>query len=462
MSGDSLTLTTSGGHHISEFVSDYEAIGQSAVQLQQTGEETLELHRFCGSIITDQVDVQDGISIEALRQMALTVGDSLDPLGRYFCNLAEAAWKYADACRIAGDATKHMKERQDNLVQSLSIIVNERASAEIIEQTTRGLDEDLTAHGELVRYSVLDTEGNLNETPNRVVLDGKKRDDALRFIETHLSGLETMQENIHARQDTQLRDFEAAHQDWESAAATFADELDGILGVLEDTDAENRVQRDGSIADFFGTLGAVSDVATVIPGLGLGGLAIGLIASLLEAGYQIKQANELYAENGDSVRVAEQQVSNQYGEAGMALLGLIPFADFVRKFGKSNADPDVELPDDDVDARNPQGGDRSPDSDAPEERKPDLPVDIGVDDAPIHRWVEDAEETNPDAEFDPNEPVDGIPDPPARQIPEVEEPGSSSGTDPVTLPVQEPEPEITVEVDGQEDESGTGIEVERG
>ena len=452
MSGDYLTLESPAGRLIADPVTDYEAIAEHAAQLQATGEETIELHRFVTSILMGEIEVQKGISIHALQQMALTVGDSLGPLGEYFCNLAEAAWIYHEACRTAFDATKHLKGRQDNLQQSLLTLVNQRDDTELLQQQTYTLADDDTATGTLTSYTVLNTEGLLNDSPVELSLSGKKRDDALRFIESNLESLKTMQENVHTRQEQQLKDFDAAYEEWEVAAGVFADSLDGILGVLKDTDAENAFQRDGSIANFLGNTGSVADVATVIPGAGFVAAIVGVAASLLEAGYQISQANRLQGEGDKEIRVAEGQVRKEYGDAGASLLGLIPFADFVRLYGKSQPTPtDVESPDGSL----PPGQQVSnPDSDVPDERRPDLPVDVGVDTSPIDGWAGDAEETNPDYEYDPNEPIEGVPDEPAVKIPEAEKPGSNG--EPVQIPEQDGPMEV--EVPGQDD--GTGIEIE--
>lgn len=453
MSGDYLTLESPAGRLIAKPVTDYEAIAEHAAQLQTTGEETIELHRFVTSILMGEIEVQKGISIHALQQMALTVGDSLGPLGEYFCNLAEAAWIYHEACRTAFDATKHLKGRQDNLQQSLLTLVNQREDTELLQQQTYTLADDDTAAGTLTSYTVLNTEGLLNESPVKLSLSGKKRDDALRFIESNLELLQTMQDKVHARQEQQLKDFDTAYEEWEGAAQVFADSLDGILGVLKDTDAENAFQRDGSIADFLGNTGGIADMATAIPGVGFLAAVVGVAASLLEAGYQISQANRLQGEGGKEIRVAEGQVRNEYGEAGAALLGLIPFADFVRLYGKNQPGPgDVEAPDGPL----PPGQEsRGPDSEAPDERRPDLPVDLGVDTSPIDGWAGDAEETNPEYEYDPNEPIEGVPDEPAVKIPEADEPGGNG--EPVQIP--EEDGPMEVEVPGQDDDTGIEIEV---
>ena len=452
MSGDQLTIHTPAGRVIGEVASDYESIVENAFQLQTTGEETLELHRFVTSILQGEIEVQEGISIDALEQMALTVGDSLGPLGEYFCSVAEAAWVYHEACRTAVDATKHMKGREDNLQQSLLTLVTERDDAELLQQQTYTLSDDDTASGTVTSYTVLNTEGLLNENPVQQSLSGKKREDALRFIESNLTSLQTMQDMVHSRQERQLKDFDAAYEDWEVAAGVFADSLDGVLGVLQDTDAENAFQRDGSFADALGTVGGIADIASVVPGVGLIAAAVGIATSLLEAGYQISQANRLHGDGDKSIRVAEGQVRKEYGDAGVALLGLIPFADFARLYGKNQpTGTDVEAPDGSL----PPGHDGvRPDSDVPEERRPDLPVDLGVDTSPIDGWAGDAEETNPEYEYDPNDPVGGIPDPPGVRIPEAEEPGSNG--EPVELP--EVAPPMEVEVDGEDE--GTGIEIE--
>ncbi|MGO1514406.1 MAG: hypothetical protein ACTHW6_04255 [Agrococcus casei] len=451
MSGDQLTIHTPAGRVIAEPVSDYEAIAENAAQLQATGEETIELDRFVLSIINGEIEVQEGISIDALQQMALTVGDSLGPLGEYFCKVAEAAWIYHEACSTAVDATKHLKGRQDNLQQSLLTLVNQREDAELLKQQTYTLPDDDTASGTLTSYTVLDTEGMLNATPVTSSLAGKKRDDAMRAIESNLTGLATMHEMVHARQDRQLEAFDTAYEEWEVAAGVFADSLDGVLGVLKDTDAENAFQRDGSFADALGTVGGVADMASAIPGVGLVAAALGVATSLLEAGYQIHQANRLHGEGDKSIRVAEGQVRKEYGDAGVAVLGLIPFVDFARLYGKNQPKAsDVETPE----APAPNGHTVRPESDAPDERRPDLPVDVGVDTSPIDGWAGDAEETNPDYDYSPNEPVGGVPDQPPVRIPEAEEPGSDG--EPVQIP--EAEQPMEVEVDGEDD--GTGIEVE--
>lgn len=451
MSGDQLTIHTPAGRVIGEVVSDYETIAENAAQLQTTGEETLELHRFVMSILQGEIEVQDGISIEALQQMALTVGGSLEPLGEYFCNVAEAAWIYHEACKEAVNATKHMKGREDNLQQSLLTLVTLREDTELLDQQTYTLADDDTASGTLTSYTVLNTEGQLNETPVQLSLNGKKRDDALRFIQSNLTSLQTMQDMVHSRQEGQLADFDTAYEEWEDAAGIFADSLDGVLGVLKDTDAENAFQRDGSFADALGTVGGVADMASAIPGVGLVAAALGVATSLLEAGYQIHQANRLHGEGDKSIRVAEGQVRKEYGDAGVAVLGLIPFVDFARLYGKNQPKAsDVETPE----APAPNGHTVRPESDAPDERRPDLPVDVGVDTSPIDGWAGDAEETNPDYDYRPNEPVGGVPDQPPVRIPEAEEPGSDG--EPVQIP--EAEQPMEVEVDGEDD--GTGIEVE--
>lgn len=456
MSGDQLTIHTPAGRVIAEPVSDYEAIAENAAQLQATGEETIELHRFVMSIISDEIEVQEGISIDALQQMALTVGDSLGPLGEYFCNVAEAAWIYHEACSTAVDATKHLKGRQDNLQQSLLTLVNQREDTELLKQQTYTLADDDTASGTLTSYTVLDTEGLLNASPVTSSLSGKKRDDAMRAIESNLSGLATMQEMVHSRQERQLEAFDTAYEEWETAAGVFADSLDGVLGILKDTDAENAFQRDGSFADALGTVSGVADMATVIPGLGLIGAAVGIATSLLEAGYQIHQVNRLHGEDGDSIRVAEGQVRKEYGDAGIALLGLIPFADFVKLYGKSQPDPgDLDSPE----AVSPgEQGEMRPESEVPDERRPELPVDLGVDTSPIDEWAEDAESTNPEYEYSPYEPIEGVPDEPAVQIPVAEEPGSNG--EPIQLPEHEAPIEVEVEGSDSGDDEGTDIEIE--
>ncbi|MGO3136119.1 MAG: hypothetical protein ACTIJ7_08190, partial [Agrococcus casei] len=246
-------------------------------------------------------------------------------------------------------------------------------------------------------------------------------------------------------------DFDTAYEEWEDAAGIFADSLDGILGVLQDTDAENAFQRDGSFTDALGTVGGIADMVSPVPVVGWIAGALGIAISLLEAGYQVRQANRLHGEGDKSIRVAEGQVRKEYGDAGLSILGLIPFVDFVRLARKNKPDDiDVETPD----APAPTAGEERPESDAPDERRPDLPVDVGVDTSPIDGWAGDAEETNPDYDYSPNEPVGGVPDQPPVRIPEAEEPGSDG--EPVQIP--EAEQPMEVEVDGEDD--GTGIEVE--
>ena len=178
-----------------------------------------------------------------LRAAALIIHGTLAPeqeqmaAGVHFVQLRIAH----EACSTAVDATKHLKGRQDNLQQSLLTLVNQREDAELLKQQTYTLPDDDTASGTLTSYTVLDTEGMLNATPVTSSLAGKKRDDAMRAIESNLTGLATMHEMVHARQDRQLEAFDTAYEEWEVAAGVFADSLDGVLGVLKDADCGKRL-----------------------------------------------------------------------------------------------------------------------------------------------------------------------------------------------------------------------------
>ena len=64
---------------------------------------------------------------------------------------------------------KHMKGREDNLQQSLLTLVTLREDTELLDQQTYTLADDDTASGTLTSYTVLNTEGQLNETPVQLV-----------------------------------------------------------------------------------------------------------------------------------------------------------------------------------------------------------------------------------------------------------------------------------------------------
>ena len=81
-SGNELSMRTPDDHLIEVFIGDVESLYSLAFQINATGEETVELHNFVAGVIAGDIEVQDGVSIRGLEQMAAIVGDSLKPTGR--------------------------------------------------------------------------------------------------------------------------------------------------------------------------------------------------------------------------------------------------------------------------------------------------------------------------------------------------------------------------------------------
>lgn len=411
MGGSTLTLLSPQGRPIIEFISDPQAIADSALQLQNTGEQARELDLFAQAIIEGRIEVQDGISIDALAEMVRGIGASLRPLADYFCELAERTWEYAEACQAAGNLTSHMPERVENLNASLQQIVLEEENNTDAELRTRDLDEDDEASGYLIPYTVLNEEGAL-AAAGAFALDGKKRDDAMRTIESHAGSLATMKENIHARNEDMLADYDAAYDDWQEAADAYIAGLDGILGILEHTEAEEAYVRLGTVADVAGGVGAAADAATLalvpFPPFAAAAATVGIMASALEGAAEGGQAIKVAEGTDGHIRVAEGQVLGEGQDAVIVTAtGLVPMGDIARKAGRAVDGQEVpELNDTPVGV----GGDgqqRGSVDEAHADRQPDLPVDIAVagDDgrlsgdpaAPIAGWVPDAEETNPES-----------------------------------------------------------------
>lgn len=433
MSGDTLTVRSPGDRVIAEFLCEYESIADRAVQLQTTGEQTAELHEFVMGIINDQVEVQDGISIEALRGMALTVGDGLGPLGEYFLDLAAATHVYADACRIAGDLTKFMPERVTNLQASLAALVEERESAEGLLADANSLGEDDQAAGYLIPYSVLLEEGTLNMPSTAVILDGMPKDQAVRTIESRLEALATLHQSVHDRNDGMLVDFDTAVSAWEEDADDFINALDGILGVLKDTKAENDYQKLGTVSDAAGAVGTAGDVMTIIPvplvsGVGM---TLSLLASMVSTAAETGQWAKVQFQPGEgSVRVVEGQVAGEGGEAIVAASGFIPVTDLAK-----NVIPISERQEIVIDAIETASGAPTPDTD--EGRGADLAVDVGVDSSPINQWQQEADATNPNTPYTPGAPMPTAAEREASQPPAPERPVEQAEPAPK---LQAPEP----------------------
>ncbi|MCH1882078.1 hypothetical protein [Agrococcus sp. ARC_14] len=460
MSGDQLTIRTPGDRVIVEYLCDSALIGESAAQLQQTGEETRELHRFMTSIIAGQIDVQDGISIDALRDMALTVGDGLGPLGEYFCELATAAWAYADACRVAGDLTKHLFERTGNLSNSLQALVTEREQDEGWASSVRALPEDGTASGgSMIAYSVLNEEGALNDEPNSIALDGLPRDEALRKIESHQASIQTLHDNVHRRNDEHLAAWDAAVEAWETEANAFVRALDGILGVLADTRAENNYQRVGTLGDAASWAGLGFDIVVLIPGGQAIGVAGGKVVSVVEDGAEAGQLIMLGSGSRDgTIRTAEGQLAGEALSAGEGQRQA-PIDSMLKKAGLRSAWRELITA---VSGGATKGLGVVEDGIDPG-RAPKLPEDIQLDTEPIAEWQPRADATNPEVEVTPNRPMPtseerakATPQDPdsAVRIPTAE----AGEDDPVAIPETQPRPTVTApegDADAEEPESIT-------
>lgn len=399
---DQLTVRSPGDRAIAEYLCDHALIGDCATQLQQTGEETSELHLLVMSIINNEIEVQEGISISALRDMAMTVGDGLGPLAEYFIDLATATWAYADACRVAGDLTKHMAGLLSNLTNALAVLVDEREYSEGWLTSARGLPEDGTANGYLISYT-LNEEGALNPEPGATILDGMPKEQAVRAIESHLEEIQTLHEAVHSRNDTMLIDFDSAVEEWEGEAEIFVQALDGILGVLADTAAEDDYQRLGTVGDVAAQVGSAADTAalamlTVIP-FPPGAAAAATVSNLamaLEVAANGGQALKLQFQPGEgSIRVAEGQILGDTGQTGMAASGFIPVSDIVAKAvplteaEKLKADIGLTGVRYANDAVYPEAG----------PRQADLPVDVAIDTSAINRWQYAADSSNPEIEY---------------------------------------------------------------
>ncbi|SEE83252.1 hypothetical protein [Ruania alba] len=406
---DTLTIRSPEGRVIVEFICDVDAIADRAIQLQTTGEETSELHLFVMSIIEGDIAVQDGISIGALQDMALTVGAGLGPLGEYFCELATSTWTYADACRIAGDLTKFMPDRLSNLKNSLATLVTEREHAEGWLYQAQGLDEDekMSGGGYLIPYSVLGEEGDLNTPSFAVMLDGMEKEKAVSRIETHLGSVQTLHEAVHDRNDEMLVKFDTAVSEWEAAADLYIESLDGILGTLADTDAENEYQNLGTAAEVASWVGAAADGVTVfipVPPV----VAIGMAANAVEVGLskeQVSRAHEAQYQPGEgSIRVVEGQHVGEQGDVAVAASGFIPMGDLAKKayrgvHNKNLRDSWADV----VDAA--AGSTTNAPTASRRDREADVPVDVGVSTDPIESWRDEADASNPEHEYVPNRPM---------------------------------------------------------
>lgn len=397
MSGDQLTLRSPQGRVIVPYVGDHAAIADRAAQLQTTGEQTLELHRFVMSIIDGDIAVQDGISVAALQEMALTVGDGLRPLGQYLVDLATATWAYADACRIAGDLTKHMVDRVSNLQHSLATLVEEREATEGWQADARSLPEDGVASGYLIPYSVLNEEGILNAPSSAVVLDGMPKEQALRNCESRLGALQTLHDSVHRRNDEMLGDFDAAVSDWEAEADAFVRALDGILGVLADTAAEDQYQRLGDVGEVAAWVGTAADVGTLIPFPPFAAAAalVGLLATAMEVAANGGQALKArYQPGDDSIRVVEGQVVGEGEQTAVAASGFVPVVDLLRTVTRASDEQAVVAGAVETSSGAPVDGE------APA-RRADLPVDVGVSTDPIDAWQPEADASNPRGAYSP-------------------------------------------------------------
>lgn len=451
MSGDQLTLRSPGDRVITEYLCDHALIADCAVQLQQTGEQTLELHQFVMSIIADEIEVQEGISIEALRDMALTVGNGLGPLGEYFCELATATWAYADACRIAGDRTKHLFERTANLANSLEALILEREQDEGWEASTRALPEDGTAHGWMIPYSGLNEEGGLALPGSAINLEGVEKQEALQLIGAHQEDIQTLFDGVHRRNEEQLSEFDAAVEAWEIEANAFMQSLDGILGVLADTKAEDEYQQLGTVAEVASWAGTASDAVTLIPG-GQGiGLLGGTVASAIETALNAAQGtraeealNKQFQPGEDSIRVVEGQALGESSETAAAASGFIPMGQLLSKFRYK---PLREAWEDVYDFAAGLGQ-QLPTASGPE-RDPDLPVDVGVSTAPIDAWQEEADAKNPEVTYEAGQPM-----------PSAEERRQAVPLDPDD-PVRIPTATAPEEHADGRTPTGAGIEVEK-
>lgn len=426
MSGDQLTARTPGDRVITEYVGDHAGMADCAAQLQQTGEETLELHQFMMSIINNEIEVQEGISIEQLRDMAMTVGDGLGPLGEYFCELATATWAYAEASRVAGDLTEHMFGRAQNLASSLATLVAEREESEGWLSSTQNLPEDGEAHGHMIPYSVLDGEGVLNTPGFATSLYGLPKEEALRKIESHLVAVQTLHESVHSRNDEQLKDFDSAVDDWEISAKAFVQALDGILGTLTDTDAENKYQQLGNVGEVAAWVGTAADVGSVIPfpPVALGAALVGVLATAVEVAANGGQALKAEFQPGeDSIRIVEGQVFGEGEQAAVASSGFIPVVDLLRKVTRAGEKTTAVAEGIDTAAGVPVEA-------GSEGRQAGLPVDVGVSADPINAWQQAADATNPR----------GSASPAGGAMPTYEERAES-----VALPEPAPEPKPEVE-----------------
>lgn len=398
MSGDQLTVRSPGDRAIAEYLCDYALLGDRAMQLQQTGEETQELHEFVTAIISGDIEVQEGISIDALREMALTVGHGLGPLGDYFVKLGTVAWSYADACRIAGDRTKHMFGRRNNLDASLATLVSEREQAEGWLTDARSLPEDGTASGYLIRYTVLNEEGLLNPEPIATVLDGMPKEQAVRTIESQLEALQTLQDSVHNRNDEMLIAFDSAVEEWEGDGEAFVRSLNGILGVLADTRAENDYQRVGDLGEVASWTGVGFDIILLIPGGQALGVTGGKVAGLVEDGATAGQLLMLGSGSRDgTIRTAEGQFSDEALGVSNGKTGT-PTDAVLKKAGLRSAWREL------ITAVNGAAGKGldAVDASIDRGRAPDLPEDIAVDSSSISEWQEAADASNPEVAYTPD------------------------------------------------------------
>lgn len=459
MSGDQLAVRSPGDRAIAEYLCDHALLGDRAMQLQQTGEETQELHRFVTAIIANDVEVQDGLSIEALRDMALTVGDGLGQLGDYFVKLGTAAWSYADACRIAGDRTKHMFERRNNLEASLATLVDEREQAEGWLTDARSLPEDGTANGYLIRYTVLNEECLLNPDPSATVLDGMPKEQAVRTIESHLEALQTLQDSVHRRNDEMLIGFDSAVEEWEGEGEAFVRSLQGILGVLADTRAENNYQRVGDIGEVASWAGTGFDVILLIPGGQAVGVAGGKVVDIVEGGAAGAQVLMVGSGSRDgTIRTAQGQFSEEVLAAGESGLGA-PTDHMLKKAGLRAAWRELTTAVNGVATKGVTAVGATIDPG----RAPELPEDIPIGTDPIASWQQAADESNPDIAYVPNQPMptsderaQSVPGAPV-QIP------VAGGSDESPTPIPEsPAPESSMTVTTQSGDRSAEPESEPG
>lgn len=387
MSGNELPVRTPDDHLIEVFIGDVESLYSLAFQINATGEETVELHNFVAGIIAGDIEVQEGVSIRGLQQMAAIVGHSLKPLGEYFLEFSASTDRYADACRLAGIATGKMPERDRNLRQSLQQIVQEQENNLAMQQIADGLDEDETMpDGVLLRWTTVHPDGMLSDpSVVAVAIAGRKRDEAKKFLSSHKTSLETVKDMIHTQHQTLQGSFDNAYSDWKTAADVYIDSMDGILGPLQDTADEDRYQRTGDVASVADNIASAAGVAVFIPVPIVMGVAavVGVLAAGVSTAAEAGQAYKASGHDGSDIRTVDGQVAGEVKQTAEAAGGALTFVKALKLLSQGKK----------LDPSKP--GDKSV-PDLSGARGPGPAVDVGVDVTPIQTWQEEADATNPE------------------------------------------------------------------